>query len=51
MKLIYRTLLLNKVCVQGSGAASRSAVSLTKRKSLQRYGVYKTTLFFDVYLT
>lgn len=51
MKLIYRTLLLNKVCVQGSGAARRCAVSLTKRKSLQRYGVYKTTLFFDVYLT
>ena len=31
MKLIYRTLLLNKVCVQGSGAARRCAVSLTKR--------------------
>lgn len=51
MKLIYRTLLLNKVCVQGSGEARRSAVRLTKRKSLQRYGVYQTTLFFDVYLT
>ena len=46
MKLIYRTLLLNKVCAQGSGAARRSAVSLTKRKSLQRYEVYQTTLFF-----
>ena len=32
MKLIYRTLLLNKVGVQGSGAARRCAVSLTKRK-------------------
>ena len=41
MKLIYRTLLLNKVCVQGSGAARRCAVRLTKRKSLQRYEVYQ----------
>lgn len=31
MKLIYRTLLLNKACVQGSGEARRCAVSLTKR--------------------
>ena len=51
MKLIYRTLLLNKVCAQGSGAARRSAVRLTKRKSFQRYEVYQITLFFDVYLT
>ena len=41
MKLIYRTLLLNKVCAQGSGAARRCAVRLTKRKSLQRYEVYQ----------
>ena len=27
----YRTLLLNNVCAQGSGAARRCAVSLTKR--------------------
>ena len=44
MKLIYRTLLLNKVCVQGSGAARRCAVRLTKRKSLQRYEVYQRNL-------
>ena len=49
MKLIYRTLLLNKVCVQGSGAAA--VVLLARRKGKERYGVYKTTLFFDVYLT
>ena len=30
MKLIYRTLLLNKVCVQGSGAAA--VVLLARRK-------------------
>ena len=44
-QVIYHTLLLNKVCAQGSGAARRSAVGLTKGKSLQRYGVYQTTLF------
>ena len=34
-------MLLNKVCAQGSGAARRCAVSLTKRKSLQRYEIYQ----------
>ena len=51
MKLIYRTLLLNKVCAQGSGEARRCAVSKTYKYSMQRYAVYQTTLFFDVYLT
>ena len=44
MKLIYRTLLLNKVCAQGSGAAA--ALSRTNDTEY-----IKQPCFFDVYLT
>ena len=43
-QVIYRTLLLNKVCAQGSGEARRSAVRLTKRKSMQRFAVKQRNL-------
>ena len=39
MKLIYRTLLLNKVCVQGSGAARRCVICKTYKYSMQRSAV------------
>ena len=44
MKLIYRTLLLNKVCVQGSGAARRCVVSKTYKYSMQRSAVNQRNL-------
>ena len=44
MKLIYRTLLLNKACVQGSGAARRCAVSKTYKYSMQRSAVNQRNL-------
>ena len=41
---MYHTLLLNKVCVQGSGAARRCAVSKTYKYSMQRSAVNQRNL-------